>query len=173
MYCRGERHGQERWTNWRLEGRMGAQGHRVHPSFNSFALEWLLSLYFYTLSINRAPQTHLCSLIKWQMDPSQHTHTHVEKNTIIYLYSVYLENNDYSAHNLLRHCVQVSLSVFIIFFYLGSGLVRLVHPVTLSKFCKSPAAPPFDLISAAEHWFEQVCFHSLCSSLKMRVWSHV
>lgn len=68
-----------RWTSRRLEGGMAAQGHpgptppprhrpRPHPSFNSSEAEWLLSLYFYTLSINRLPQTHLCSLTKWQMD---------------------------------------------------------------------------------------------------------
>lgn len=46
------------------------------PSFlGCLASERLLSLYFYTPSINRPPQTHLCSLTKWHA--GTHTHTQI------------------------------------------------------------------------------------------------
>lgn len=66
----------ERWSDGRLEGKNGCSRPPCSDplsSFNSFSAEWLLSLYFYTPSINRPPQTHLCSLTKWHID----THTHI------------------------------------------------------------------------------------------------
>lgn len=57
----------ERWSDGRLEGKNGCSRPPCSDppsSFNSFSAEWLLSLYFYTPSINRPPQTHLCSLTK-------------------------------------------------------------------------------------------------------------
>lgn len=81
----------------------------LRSSFNSFAVEWLLSLYFYTLSINRPPQTHLCSLTKWQMDTCGHTHTHSEKYTITDV------DNDWRAAKLLRVTKRMYVCVCIFF----------------------------------------------------------
>lgn len=82
------------WTG--KDGRSRPQ--RSDPSpIESFSPEWLLSLYFYTLSINRLPQTHLCSLSKW------HTHTHTEIHKITDV------DNDGGAAEPLRVIKQVCL----------------------------------------------------------------
>lgn len=71
-----DRRSGRRTNGRRIEGEMGAQGHPALTTLlrsTLFAAEWLLSVYFYTPSINTPPRTHLCSLSKWH---TAHMDTH-------------------------------------------------------------------------------------------------
>lgn len=118
MYSRETR--TERWTNWWLERRVGAQGHPVCPP-PDFLLQLfcarvaVISLFLHSLHQQSAPEplmfTHQVTNGPSPTRKHTHAHTHGQIHNYIFIFCI-VRDKDCGAHKFLRHCAWASLSIF-------------------------------------------------------------